>query len=73
MFHLALRMAQLVQNELAQTYIYDLMGNLAYESNQLEKAEKLFVSVIQRLMQLEKATEDDIRLLHISTKIAHIA
>lgn len=49
------------------------MGNLAYESNQLEKAEKLFVSVIQRLMQFEKAAEDDIRLLHISTKIAHIA
>lgn len=73
MFHLALRMAQTVKNQLAETYIFDLMGNLAYESNDLEKAEKLFVSVIQRLMQLEKAAEDDIRLLHISTKIAHIA
>lgn len=66
-------MAQTVKNQLAETYIFDLMGNLAYESNQLEKAEKLFVSVIQRLMQFEKAAEDDIRLLHISTKIAHIA
>lgn len=73
MFHLALRMAQTVKNELAETYIFDLMGNLAYESNELDKAEKLFVSVIQRLMQFEKAAEDDIRLLHISTKIAHIA
>lgn len=73
MFHIALRMAQTVQNQLAETYIFDLMGNLAYESNELEKAEKLFVSVIQRLMQFEKAAEDDIRLLHISTKIAHIA
>lgn len=73
MFHLALRMAQTVQNQLAETYIFDLMGNLAYESNDLDKAEKLFVNVIQRLMQLEKAAEDDIRLLHISTKIAHIA
>lgn len=73
MFHLALNMAQTVKNQLAETYIFDLMGNLAYESNQLEKAEKLFVSVIQRLMLLEKAAEDDIRLLHISTKIAHIA
>lgn len=73
MFHLALRMAQTVKNQLAETYIFDLMGNLAYESNQLEKAEKLFVNVVQRLMQLEKAAEDDIRLLHISTKIAHIA
>lgn len=73
MFHLALRMAQTVKNQLAETYIFDLMGNLAYESNELEKAEKLFVNVIQRLMQFEKAGEDDIRLLHISTKIAHIA
>lgn len=72
-FHLALRMAQTVKNQLAETYIFDLMGNLAYESNDLEKAEKLFVNVIQRLMELEKAVEDDIRLLHISTKVAHIA
>jgi tetratricopeptide repeat protein 19, mitochondrial len=73
MFHIALRMAQTVQHQLAETYIFDLMGNLAYESNQLEKAEKIFVNVIQRLMQIEKAAEDDPRLLHISTKIAHIA
>lgn len=73
MFHLALRMAQLIQNKLAETYIFDLMGNLAYETNELEKAEKLFVDVIKRLMDLEKAAEDDIRILHISTKIAHIA
>lgn len=66
-------MAQTVKNQLAETYIFDLMGNLAYESNELEKAEKLFVVVIQRLIQLEKAAEDDIRILHISTKIAHIA
>lgn len=72
MFHLALRMAQTVQNQLAETYIFDLMGNLAYDRNDLEKAEKLFVSS-QRLMNLEKAPDDDIRILHISTKIAHIA
>lgn len=66
-------MAQTLQNSLAETYIFDLMANLAYESNQLEKAEKIFVSVIKRLMEMEKATEDDIRLLHISTKIAHIS
>lgn len=66
-------MAQTLQNQLAETYIFDLMGNLAYENNELDKAEKLFVDVMKRLMQLEKATEDDIRLLHISTKVAHIA
>ncbi|CRL02507.1 CLUMA_CG015184, isoform A [Clunio marinus] len=73
LFHVALRMAQTLKNQLAVTYIFDLMGNLAYESNELDKAEKLFVDVIQRLMQLEKAAEDDIRLLHISTKLAHIS
>lgn len=66
-------MAQTLKHQLAETYIFDLMGNLAYESNQLEKAEKLFVSVMQRLMEFEKAAEDDPRILHISTKIAHIA
>jgi tetratricopeptide repeat protein 19 len=93
LYHLALRNAQAVNNELAVTYIYDLMANLAYEIGnlhriingfsklrflskilgQLPKAEKLFVSVMQRLMDREKAAEDDIRLLHISSKIAHIA
>lgn len=49
------------------------MANLAYEVGQLPKAEKLFVSVMQRLMDKDKAEEDDIRLLHISSKVAHIA
>jgi tetratricopeptide repeat protein 19, mitochondrial len=71
--HLALRMAQTVKNQLAETYIFDLMGNFAYEYSDLDKAEKLFVQVMQRLMTLEKASEDDPRLLHISTKLAHIA
>jgi tetratricopeptide repeat protein 19 len=49
------------------------MANLAYEVGQLPKAEKLFVTVMQRLMEKEKALEDDIRILHISSKVAHIA
>lgn len=49
------------------------MANLAYEVGQLPKAEKLFVTVMQRLMEKEKASEDDIRILHISSKVAHIA
>ena len=61
MYHLALRNAQSIKNELAVTYIYDLMANLAYEIGQLPKAEKLFVSVMQRLMEKENAQEDDIR------------
>ncbi|KAG5681393.1 hypothetical protein PVAND_010834 [Polypedilum vanderplanki] len=73
LFHLALRNAQSVNNELAITYIYDLLANLAYEVGQLPKAEKLFVTVMQRLMEKENAQEDDIRILHISSKVAHIA
>lgn len=49
------------------------MANLAYEIGQLQKSEKLFVTVMQRLMENEKAPEDDIRILHISSKVAHIA
>jgi tetratricopeptide repeat protein 19, mitochondrial len=73
LYHLALRNAQTLRNELAVTYIYDLMANLAYETGQLPKAEKLFVTVMQRILEQEHALEDDIRLLHISSKIAHIA
>lgn len=73
MLHIALRMAQTVKNTLAETYIFDLLANLAYENGNLEKAEKIFVSVIKRLLEIEKAAEDDIRLLHISTKVAHIS
>lgn len=40
---------------------------------QLEKAEKLFVNVMQRVMGLDNAQEDDVRILHISSKVAHIA
>lgn len=58
----ALRLAQTVQDNAAITYIYDCMANLAYELGDLEKAEKIFVSVCQRLMQFDGAKEDDIRV-----------
>lgn len=70
--HLALRMAQDLQSKDGITYVYDAMANLAMERADFEKAEKLFVSVMQRLMG-EGAQEDDMRLLHISAKIAHMA
>ena len=61
-FSSALRLAQTVQDNAAITYIYDCMANLAYELGDLEKAEKIFVSVCQRLMQYDGAKEDDIRV-----------
>lgn len=70
--HLALRMAQDLQSKDGITYVYDAMANLAMERGDFEKAEKLFVDVMKRLFG-DGAQEDDMRLLHISAKIAHMA
>lgn len=72
MLHLALRMAQDLQDFDGITYCFDIMANLALEVEQYQKAEKLFVVVMQRLLQ-KGCAEDDIKMLHISAKIARIA
>lgn len=51
MLHLALRMAQEMQHFDGITMCFDIMANLALEVEQYEKAEKLFVAVLQRLLQ----------------------
>lgn len=61
MGHLALRMAQDMRSYDGVTMCYDIMGNLAYETNQYKKAEDLFVAVLQRLLQ-QGSTQDDIRV-----------
>lgn len=61
MAHLALRMAQEMQHYDGITFVYDVLGNLAYERNQYEKAEKLFVTVLQRLIQ-KNVSQDDVRV-----------
>ncbi|XP_012539948.1 tetratricopeptide repeat protein 19 homolog, mitochondrial [Monomorium pharaonis] len=71
MLHLALRQAQTIQHYDAITYIYDVMANLAFDTGKYRKAENLFVSVLQRLM-LNGAKEDDIRVIHISLKMAKV-
>ncbi|KAH1023895.1 tetratricopeptide repeat protein 19 homolog, mitochondrial [Dendroctonus ponderosae] len=71
MLHLALRIAQQQQNEQGVLYCYDLMANLAFNSCELDKAEKLFVSVLQMLLS-SGTPEDDIRVIHISLKLARI-
>lgn len=50
MLHLALRMAQDLQNKDGITFIFDVMANLAMEQGEYSKAEKLFVTVMQRLL-----------------------
>lgn len=72
MLHLALRMAQDMQSSKGITYVYDLMANLAMEREQFKKAEKLFVDVMRRLMS-DGHTEDSPKILHISSKIAHMS
>lgn len=57
MLHLALRLAQQQQNKQGVLYCYDLMANLAFDTFELDKAEKLFVSVLQML--LSEGMQDD--------------
>lgn len=59
--HLALRMAQQMQHADAITLCYDIMANLALETEQYEKADKLFVAVLQRLLQ-KGVKQNDIKV-----------
>lgn len=61
MAHLALRMAQDIQSYDGITMCYDIMANLAFDREQYVKAEKLFESVLQRLLQ-NGVPQDDIRV-----------
>ncbi|XP_058984064.1 tetratricopeptide repeat protein 19 homolog, mitochondrial isoform X2 [Musca domestica] len=70
--HLALRMAQDLQSRDGITYVYDVMANLALEREQYEKAEKLFSEVMKRLLE-EGYQEDNLKVIHISLKLANIA
>lgn len=61
MLHLALRMAQDQRHAPGVTYVFDVMANLALERGQYAKAQRLFVTVMQHLLQ-EGRTEDDIKV-----------
>lgn len=68
MIHLALRMAQQMQHEDGITLCYDIMANLALETEQFEKADKLFVAVLQRLL-LKGIKESDIKVIKCPKKL----
>ncbi|SPP86213.1 tetratricopeptide repeat protein 19 homolog, mitochondrial isoform X1 [Drosophila guanche] len=72
MLHLALRMAQDLQSKDGITYVYDVMANLAMEREQFIKAEKIFTDVMKRLFA-DGYTEESPKILHISSKIAHMS
>lgn len=61
MLHLALRMAQDMQDKDGVTFIFDVMANLAMETEQYKKAKKLFVTVMQRLLA-DGCAQDDIKV-----------
>lgn len=72
MLHLALKMAQDLQHKDGITYVYDVLANLAMERGQFKNAEKLFTDVMRRLFA-NGETEDSLKILHMSSKIAHMA
>lgn len=69
--HIALREAQVLQNYNAITYIYDLMANVAFETEQFKKAETLFLLVLGRLFG-QGINQKDLKVIHISLKLANI-
>lgn len=72
LLHVALNQAQQIRHELGITYIYDVMANLALQREQLDKAKKLFIVVTQRIMA-DGANEDDLRVVHLSAKLARVS
>lgn len=72
MLHIALKVAQEFQDKNGITYVLDQMANLAYEVGNFQKAEKLFANVMQRLLS-DGVKEDDIKIIHMSGKIAQMA
>lgn len=62
LLHIALRLAQQQQNSQGVLYCYDLMANLAMERLELDKAERLFVSVMQMLLS-DGAEQDDLKVI----------
>lgn len=61
MIHLALRMAQQTQHANGITLCVDIMANLALEREQFEKADKLFVAVLQLLLE-QGVKQNDIKV-----------
>lgn len=69
--HVALRLAQEQQNADGVTYVYDLLANVAFELGQWEKAQKLFVIVMQREIA-NGIPNNDMKIIHMSLKLAKI-
>ena len=71
LLHIALQQAQVARQEEAVTHVYCLMANLAMERKFYGQAEKLFTTVLSRLLN-NGEPEDSNAVLEISLKIAQI-
>ncbi|KAM7305546.1 tetratricopeptide repeat protein 19, mitochondrial [Ixodes scapularis] len=69
--HVALKMAQERMDPQAETYIFDILANVAYEKGEYLKAEKLFVDVMQRAIS-SGTPRDDNSIVEMSLKLAQI-
>ncbi|XP_001373364.2 tetratricopeptide repeat protein 19, mitochondrial [Monodelphis domestica] len=71
LLHQALHLAQKADIRKAIIYTYDMMANLAFMRNQLEKAEKLFKATMSYLLVGGMKQEDN-AIVEISLKLASI-
>lgn len=69
--HVALRIAQERMDPEAETYIFDILANVAFEKGEHSKAEKLFVDVMQRTIAAG-TPRDDNSIVEMSLKLAQI-
>ncbi|XP_022660218.1 tetratricopeptide repeat protein 19 homolog, mitochondrial-like isoform X2 [Varroa jacobsoni] len=71
MLHLALKMSQERMDTQAETYCFDLLADIALAHGDLDKAEKLYVEVMRRLI-ISGTAKDDNAIIEISAKLANV-
>ncbi|XP_013779409.1 tetratricopeptide repeat protein 19, mitochondrial-like [Limulus polyphemus] len=69
--HVALKIAEDEMNPQGITYIYDLLANIAFEKQEHQKAEALFVEVMKRMIA-SGTPKDDNAILEMSLKLSTI-
>nr|CAG4650176.1 EOG090X06TI [Sida crystallina] len=69
LFHVALKAAQDLHHQKAESYIIDEMANNAYQHGDFHKAEKLFIDTVKKLVS-DGVPPDHNSIIHISGKLA---
>eukprot|EP00092_Neocalanus_flemingeri_P006783 GFUD01007326.1.p1 GENE.GFUD01007326.1~~GFUD01007326.1.p1 ORF type:complete len:361 (+),score=138.79 GFUD01007326.1:47-1129(+) len=71
LLHIALKLANDMQHQAAVTHIYCLMGNLALERGLVGQAERLYTTVLKRILAVGEE-QDSNAVVEISLKLAQI-